>query len=99
MIALFALAVVTTTENADLERSMVETCGMQVTRHARIKTMHGDSRLLIYDAALPPEQIDCLQRWAASWRHRIINGVGTYASHRYPLGPYELPPEARRNPK
>lgn len=78
-----------------LEPSLREACGGQVLEHARIESNHGDSNLLIYDDRLAPRQVNCLLDWASSWHGRIINGVRTYRSKRYPLGPYDIPPEMR----
>ena len=96
MLIPFAFALFAATEPTYFELSLAEACGKQVLNHSRIWT-NGDNRTLIYDDRLPPEQTTCLLAWAASWRDRLVNGVNTYASPRYPLGPYEIPPELRRS--
>jgi len=99
MLLLVAMALATPESGPNLfERSLAKDCGTQVLRQARVQTIHGDSRTLIYDERLPSKQVSCLLAWAASWHGRIVNGVDTYASKRYPLGPYDIPPELKRRP-
>ena len=96
MLVPFAFALLAAAEPANLlEPSLAKACGKEVLNHARIWT-NGDSRTLIYDNRLPPEQTRCLLTWAESWRGQLVNGVNTYASPRYPLGPYDISPELRR---
>ena len=96
MLVPFAFALLGATQPTNfLEPSLAQACGKQILDHSRIWT-NGDNRTLIYDNQLPPEQTSCLLAWAASWRGQLVNGVNTYASPRYPLGPYEIPPELRR---
>lgn len=94
VLALIALFVATA-QQSDFpdEQSLANGCGTRVLSHARIQEVHGDSHLLIYDDRLPSAQVNCLLDWAASLQGKVINGVRTYASHRYPLGPYDIPPE------
>ena len=78
-----------------LERSLAERCGTQVLDRARVWVMGGDRRMLIYDHRLSRAQISCLFAWAAAMHDEVANGVQTYATSRYPLGPYDAPPELK----
>lgn len=98
MLLLYAFAAIAGPPQPDFPdvQSLAHRCGRGVSSHARIVVMHRDSRLVIYDEALPADQINCLLAWAASWRGRIVNGVSTYASDRGLRGPYELPTKSKR---